>query len=247
MSLRSKWKKLTILPRTLVSPPRCIFIVGHMRSRSSLLAHILGSNPQIHGYVERHRSYVNGRKLFKFVLESMTEAEDPSGKKYALDKILNNACWIAPEIVRSPQIRYIILVRQPRATIESIVRMGALMDIDRYHDPEQAIDYYCQRLGVLLGYAELLQDKAFFVESDDLLDAPAGTLGNLSNWLELDTPLESSYDLFEKTGKPHFGDMSPNINLGRIVRNSHPPNDSLPTDSLAPAWTAYRRLVKMYR
>ena len=133
------------------------------------------------------------------------------------------------------------------ATIESIVRMGALFDNDWYHDAEKAIEYYCQRLGVLLGYAELLQGRAFFIESDDLLDARAGTLESLSNWLELDTPLASSYDIFEKTGKPHFGDMSPNISLGRIVRNSHPPNDSLPTDSLAPAWTAYRRLVKMYR
>ena len=72
-------------------------------------------------------------------------------------------------------------------------------------------------------------------------------LESLSNWLELDTPLTSSYDLFEKTGKPHFGDMSPNIMVGKIVRNSHPPNENLRTDSLAPAWTAYRGLVKIYR
>ena len=39
------------------SARRYLFVLGHMRSYSSLLCHILGSHPQINGYCETHVKY----------------------------------------------------------------------------------------------------------------------------------------------------------------------------------------------
>jgi hypothetical protein len=36
---------------------RHLFLLGHMRSYSSVLSHILGSHPQIDGYCETHIKY----------------------------------------------------------------------------------------------------------------------------------------------------------------------------------------------
>ena len=61
MRLRSA---LEILPRlyganSYLRTAGYLFVVGHMRSYSSLLAHILGSHPRIVGYAEMHQKYRN--------------------------------------------------------------------------------------------------------------------------------------------------------------------------------------------
>jgi hypothetical protein len=42
---------------SLLAPRKSLFVLGHMRSYSSLLCHILGSHPQIDGYCETHIKY----------------------------------------------------------------------------------------------------------------------------------------------------------------------------------------------
>ena len=40
-----------------------IFLLSHMRAFTSLLGHILGSNPEINGYYEMHLSYEDASAL----------------------------------------------------------------------------------------------------------------------------------------------------------------------------------------
>ncbi|QQZ27263.1 hypothetical protein HMY34_16720 [Thiothrix subterranea] len=40
-----------------------IFLLSHMRAYSSLLGHIIGSQPRINGYYEMHQSYLSDADL----------------------------------------------------------------------------------------------------------------------------------------------------------------------------------------
>jgi hypothetical protein len=44
---------------------KTLFLLGHMRSYSSVLSHILGSHPQISGYCETHTKYRTWVDLWK--------------------------------------------------------------------------------------------------------------------------------------------------------------------------------------
>jgi hypothetical protein len=57
MSVASKTAKLAALAKAAFSRTQYLFVISHMRSRSSLLSHILGSHPQVIGYSELHQSY----------------------------------------------------------------------------------------------------------------------------------------------------------------------------------------------
>jgi hypothetical protein len=55
------------------------------------------------------------------------------------------------------------------------------------------------------------------VRSEDLLHESQLVLPRLTEDLELEAPLSTSYRLFEHTGKPGYGDPSPRILAGRIL------------------------------
>ena len=42
-----------------------VIVLSHMRSYSTLLAHLLGSHPEIAGYAEMHTSYAQRRDLLR--------------------------------------------------------------------------------------------------------------------------------------------------------------------------------------
>src|SRR3981081_4049252 len=94
-----------------------IFVIGHMRSYSSLLCHILGSNPAISGYAETHQSYFGStdlRRLARKVRE--TKGAERLGP-YILDKMLHNGLAIAPNILQRSDIKIIFLIRPAEETI----------------------------------------------------------------------------------------------------------------------------------
>jgi hypothetical protein len=55
-------------PSNYISNNRYIFILSHMRSRSSLLSHILGSNREINGHSELHQNYTGRKSLLEMKL-----------------------------------------------------------------------------------------------------------------------------------------------------------------------------------
>jgi hypothetical protein len=125
--------------------------------------------------------------------------------------------------------------------------MGALTGINWQKDQASAIRYYCERLDVLLRYAEALRTRAFFMESDSLVDRTSQTLGDLSTWLELDQPLTPTYRTFPLTGRIFLGDMSRNIMAGEIVHTSPSPGEDMESDELGPALAAYQRILALAR
>lgn len=191
---------------------RYVFVLGHVRSGSSLLSHILASHPDIAGAGETHITYQTPADLQSLVLKTCELLHRPILRQtYVVDQI--NHSYVSDSLLQSEQpCKYIILMREPEATLKSMVSLGEWGE-------EQSLELYESRLNELLHYGSLLRQRAFLVEYDDLLDRADHTLADLTNYLGLELPLAANYETHRMTGRVKGnGDPSNNIRLGRIVR-----------------------------
>jgi hypothetical protein len=199
--------------RTLRAP---LFVLSHMRSYSSLLAHVLGSHPEIDGYCETHLRYHFPFDVLRLHWRVRKLTGEPLRGRYVLDKILHNYA-ISPGILEGQRVRAVLLLRQPEDVVQSILHMGTHLDpVEQNTNLEQVTGYYVSRLQRLAELARRLGRRAAFVESEALLHHTDATLEFLRDYLELSGPLQRRYRSFAKTGKPGFGDPSPVIRSGEI-------------------------------
>jgi hypothetical protein len=197
-------------------PRRYLFVLGHMRSYSSLLCHILGSHPQVDGYCETHIKYRTRWDLLRLRARVVRFTGEPLRGRYVLDKVLHNYP-LAPSILRSRNTRSIVLLRKPVATVQSIVNMGLRYgDIAWHRDVNLVARYYEERLARLMLVAESLRGRVIFVEAERLLSDTTAVLQGLTRALELDGPLQADYRRFAHTGERGFGDPSKVISIGRV-------------------------------
>jgi len=220
LSFRSSRKYNTCLTgRRTIHEQKYIFVVSHMRSYSSLLCNILGSNIDICGYAESHISYHDRQlvnRLHEFVRKTTGEFEL---SHYILDKVLHNEYEIRNDMLRDNHFRFIFLLRQPYESISSILRMRNNFSTDQ-PDSDQidnAVRYYKERLKLMMDMAERVCENALFFSADDIVKKTRQTLNTLSGWLGLSEPLTSNYSIFSHTGRPGYGDSSTNILRGKVV------------------------------
>ncbi|MCQ8847219.1 sulfotransferase family protein [Alteromonas stellipolaris] len=202
----------------LISRPQRIYMLSHMRSRSSLLSHILGSNPEISGYSELSIKYRDRFSCLdqKIKLHQDGLVVDSSVKLF--DKILHNSFdFKSTSPLNSNGVDVLIMLRPPESTIKSIVTMGEKNGNTKYADVNWASKYYVSRVEKLCTIANELE-RFFFVKSDDIVENSEVTLSKLSNFLRLQNPLTVEYGSFNLTGKKKSGDTSENIKAGKIVK-----------------------------
>lgn len=196
-----------------------IFVVSHMRSYSSVLCHILGSNLDISGYAESNLSY-SGNQQIQLLHESVRKmTEDPVLSTYVLDKLLHNNWKITNEMLSNSNFRFIFLLRQPEQAIRSILSMINNFSLDEKPNQEQiesAVCYYQLRLRQIIEMAGRVNGNAIFFSTDDLKTDIDQTLSILTNWLNLDYPLGRNYRIFSHTGLTGYGDTSKNIQQGKF-------------------------------
>jgi len=198
-----------------------IFVVSHMRSFSTLLCHILGSNSEISGYVETHLSYLGRIDLNRLTAMVRETTGDPASRKYVLDKVLHNYAYIAPDVLRRPNVKVLFLLRNAADTLRSILSLFVGGDTNGpISNPEQALDYYVTRLQTIEEYSAQAGAEAKFLESERLIEDTDADLEGLSVWLGLSERLSANYRTFKFTGLDYFGDPSPNIKSGQIVASA---------------------------
>jgi hypothetical protein len=234
-------------PAVLLKPVQYVFIFSHMRSRSTLLSHVMGSHAEISGYVEAHISYksrLDFLRLRKRVSDSLNGA--PLAR-YVLDKVLHN-WYLAPRAVEEFAIRPIFLVRRPEESIKSIYSITKSGDASARMS--NATNHYLKRLRWQVDCCRALSTRGVFVESGSLVNRTGDVFRLLQDQLELASPLSESYQVFSETGKPVMGDPSDMIRAGQIVRDGRtsyeqaddaPPD--VPADMLRDAQAAYDRCV----
>jgi hypothetical protein len=200
-----------------------LFVLGHMRSYSSLLCHILGSHPDIDGYCETHVKYRTRLDLIRLRSRVVKFTGEPLRGRYVLDKMLHNYAF-ANSIVRSPRTWSVMLVRRPLPTVQSIVNMGLhYSDIAWYRDVDAVARYYEERLAMLVRLAGQLRGRVIFIEAESLLARTPEVLQGVGRLLNLSEPLRTDYRRFAHTGEKGFGDPSEAITTGRVNKALHEP------------------------
>lgn len=231
--------------RTGETPQHYLFLLSHMRSYSSLLAHLLGSSPEIDGCGESHVRYKRAIDLWRLRREVQRTIGTPASGRFLLDKILHNHIRSPDKLIAPEQVRAVIFLRQPEATLRSIVTLARIQcPNDDIANPQFACDYYVSRLHRLRADGLRLGQRALYFDAECLNRSPQPLLDKLTRWLQLDTPLSSEYQLSRRTGENLFGDPLPNIRAGRILdpSSSTIANDvQIPAMLLQEAEAAYSR------
>jgi hypothetical protein len=219
-----------------------IFYQSHMRAYTTLVSHILASNPDVNGYMELHRSYRNPADLVIMRQQLLAATKDGvvDRSRYKLDKLLHNGNTVATEVAVMSNVRSVFSLRHPSETLPSIVQMVEKTGEQRtYGTPEGATEYYVKRVRQLVDEASrpgagLYFDAELIVSDTDRL------LRELAEFLSLKVPLRSEYDTFDQTGKEGTGDPSAHITTGAIVRNRPASSVAIPAELIERASDAYR-------
>src|SRR5690606_9289121 len=155
-------------PEIIFSKKKYVFLVSHMRSRSTVLSHILGNNPEVCGYKELHFSYKNQLSLINMQIALVKDLKCNLKNRYLFDKILHNST-ISDEVLYKAQPKIIFLLRTPEETLKSILNMGFKTGVDWYKDPVKVTDYYCNRLNQMEQLAQRISNEYLFIESTGLI------------------------------------------------------------------------------
>ena len=222
-----------------VPPAQALLLMGHMRSGSTLLLHLLLTNPEIGGVGERNATYRSAIDLGRLVMTARLAGRAPLARlRYVVDQINHSKFTPDPTLFENPRVRIIFLLRRPQATIASLLEL-----MRTHYQPwsvDQAVDYYVERLQTLAGYGDRLrqQEHAALVTYDDLTDDPPDVLTQLQSFLGTSAGFSERYGVHEFTGKR--GDPGPHITSGQIGRPSSHTDVTLPPNR----WRARSRPLR---
>ena len=111
--------------RTLgCEPAATVFILGHMRSGSTLLLHILLSHPDIAGCGEQNTPYRTVRDLHRLAITARF-AQGPLLRRfrYVVDQINHDRFTPNEALLQDSRVRLLFLIREPPASLSSIVHL----------------------------------------------------------------------------------------------------------------------------
>ncbi len=265
---RIKWKPgraihyaaLAFRNPSLIKKRKYIFIISHMRSYSTLLTHILGSHEEISGYTEAFLSYQGEFDLFQLRCTTCIDGNFKEGCTYVLDKILHNWLRLSDGIIAHEAIIFVFLIRRPRETLKSIMKMerdvarkkGRLEEgFMKEGTPEAACFYYLSRLeglSEMAGRFKRLGREPLLIEAEQIVEDTRTVLVQLEAHLHLRNRLEQNYSVFDHTGQYGRGDMSPYIKMRSIQRErSGYPEVELPEYILEQGELGYGRCLRVLK
>jgi hypothetical protein len=221
-------------------PLPAVFIMGHMRSGSTLLLHIMLTHPRIIGCGERNRPYESHLDLDKLAIASRLAQRAPFRRvRYAVDQINHDELTPNRDLLEDARVRMIFLVRSPAPTVSSILKLSRAFYNDAW-TIERAVDYYARRLRTLAALAAgAAAGRAMAMGYEDLVDDTATMLRKMEAFLGVDTPFREESEVQRFTGTR--GDPSGTIQAGQIVRRRMAAADEFPAVALEQATEAYRQ------
>ena len=225
-------------------PLNRIFLLSHMRANTSLIGHILGSHPEISGYLEMHQSYRSRNDLRLQQQRYSSTDTIKHSSRYLFDKILHDEYKFLPAQLDPDSTKILVSTRAAEPSIKSIIRLfSSKLEAHPYADPEQATAYYIQRITTLAEFCRQNKRGYYYLDAELIRTATDNSLKKLQQWLELSSPLTSQYQLFSQTGKPGAGDSSANISSGSIVeQQSNYDGIQLPAHFISAAESVLKRL-----
>ncbi len=230
-----------------IRPCKYLFLVGHMRSGSSLLTHILDTNPEITSYGETHLRYKSGRDVDWLVQDVFPTLRRLRLTRYVMDKVVqeNHLC---DDVFRREDCYFIFLVRDPDASVRSMVRAFPTWKgkehLDRDAAIAKAIAHYNARLRSIQANVEEVGNsgRGVFLSHANMIDHTDRSFRAIERMLELSAPLSEDYELSRATGEPGKGDPSQNIRKGKIDREIVHDDEAIAPDLLAESTDLYREV-----
>ena len=217
-----------------------LFVLGHMRSGSSLLLHLLNSNPEIIGYGETHHTYFNPTDFGKSVYDIFFSFKKTwKNETYVLDKVLHNGLLRNPQLLHQSKILF--LVRDAESTLPSLLKLN----LPFIQTPEQACTYYTERLAFLTQMAQQIPPRNWiYFTYTELVNNTPQIFTQIQTLLHLKQPLKEEYDVIWSTGKKNMGDSSTNINSGKITPRQAAPLDPAFLPYLPKSEAAYQQCLQ---
>ena len=205
-----------------------LFLIGHMRSGSSLLLHLLINHPDLLGHGESNSTYNQTNNLHILELKSRwTHHSFFKNYEYFVDQINHNQFTPNFHLLNQAPVSFIFLIREPFATVSSLLRLSEQFYKNKW-TVSMAIDYYCERMK---GMAKLYQaidnqSQISAVRYEHLISHPERALKNIQVNLNLQTAFSTTYDIYKFTGKK--GDPGTSIKEKKIVKKEKPLLDFTP-------------------
>lgn len=189
-----------------------------MRSRSTLLSHLLSNNQQILSIGETTTFYKTQRNFAQVLFHNLFENRTLNFKsKYILEQATSNKNTPDLALLNSNNSKLIILIREPKATIKSMI--AYTKGKNDYWNEKKAISYYCERLNFIKeSFVKKDTNNYIIVDSDELINETDIVFKRIENFLGLVEPLSDKY--LEQKFTSKRGDDSPNINKGQIVKET---------------------------
>jgi hypothetical protein len=221
-----------------------------MRSGSSLLTHILNSNPEIIGYGETHISYQSLQDLKKLTYkvywtgQEYRQLSDLSklffSEKYILDKLLHNNKLLNTELLSLPNLYVVFLAREPHRSLKSI------LDLKPHWSEVEAVTYYCERLNMLLNYAKIINSpsRALLLRHDQLIHESPLVFASLQKFLGTQTSFSEKYNILKTTGKKHVGDHRGEILAGQIIKKPREIKQVVSESALSESQAVYEHFLE---
>lgn len=236
---------LRIRERLARTPSEYVFVLGHMRSGSSLLHHLLVSHQDLLGCGERNVAYDSADDLYRLHLAARRHRRAYWRRyRYFVDQINHDRFVPRPDFLNQHRIRTIFLIREPAGALSSMVRV-----LGKHYGMtlEEAAAYYVARLKRLGDCAQALNnpERGALVTFDALVDRAEPTLEQLQSFLGLETGFSPNYEVFDFTGKR--GDPGPNIRQGVVQTPVAMELVQIPADQLAHAREVYEETLGRVR
>lgn len=221
---------------------RYLFVLGHMRSGSTLLVHLLATNPNVAVVGESHIRYSRKGDLKRLSSWLERELGERAGNaQLHVDKILHGK-YLAPGLLARLNVNLIYIVREPVASIASMMsRFGPKWGWTM----QDACRYYVRQLETLASYVRAHGGTAVAVDYDDLVDRTEKSLVLLQRVTGVTGGFKAEYEVLPVVGRDKVGDSSSKIRRGRVVREKREPGICIPDQARRELLGSYRSLWEL--
>ncbi len=197
---------------------RYLLLLSHMRSYSSVLAHLLGSAPAIEGYGESQLRYRWRLDLWRLARTIQRSTGEPLSGPWLLDKVLHNRVKPLDRLVEPERVRALIFLRRPERALQSLMALAASKGPgEAYNDAQACCDYYVSRLHRLREDGRRLGRRALYFDAEAVVQRPQALLDAIGHWLGVALPSALDYRVRRRSGDDGFGDFSANIRAGHVL------------------------------
>src|SRR3984957_4837740 len=158
-----------------VARPQALLLLGHMRCGSTLLLHLLMTNPQVSAQGERNAVYASGADFARLALSTRLAHPSPLRRlRYVADQVNHNHATPGEQVLGRRRVRAVFLLRGSDAALASLLELSRVF-YEGAWSPERALEYYIGRGARLQQLAGGFRPgQAAFLTSHTLTPPPAG-------------------------------------------------------------------------